>query len=67
MSRQREHQKKLVEEGLCGRCGQEPLGVPGATKTMGAKCAKKMREKARKKTGSTRRYKNAKSYLKKAV
>lgn len=67
MSRQREYQKKLVKQGLCGRCGSEPLNVPGATKTMGKKCAKKMREKARKVTGSTRRYKNAKSYTKPAV
>lgn len=65
MSRQREHQLKLVKQGLCSRCGTEQLTEPGATKTLGPKCAKKMREGARKKTNATTRYRNAQSYAKK--
>lgn len=57
-SRQRIWQNARRERGLCITCGHEPL----LTKNHGRKCAKKIREKARKRNHATKRYKNAQSY-----
>lgn len=58
VSRQRAWQLARKAKGLCVSCGQEPL----ITKNHGANCAEKIRERMRKKTGATRRYRNAQSY-----
>jgi hypothetical protein len=57
-SRQRQWQEKRLAQGLCIQCGAEPL----LTKNHGRKCAKRIREAARRRTSATRRYKNSKSY-----
>jgi hypothetical protein len=57
-SRQRAWQDAHREQGLCIQCGEEPL----INKNHGYNCAKKIRERARKRTGATKRYKGAASY-----
>ena len=57
-SRQARWQQERRHKGLCISCGREPL----LTKNHGPKCAKRIREAARKKNHATTRYKNSKSY-----
>lgn len=59
-SRQQKWQEARRKLGLCVQCGHEPL----LTKNLGARCAKRQRERMRKKTDATVRYKNSKSYQK---
>jgi hypothetical protein len=58
LSRQQRWQKERRDKNLCIACGKEPL----VTKNHGAKCAKRIREKARKQTHATKRYSNSASY-----
>jgi hypothetical protein len=58
LNRQQQWQNTRRAQGLCICCGKEPL----LTKNHGKKCAKKIREAARKRTGATTRYRNATSY-----
>lgn len=58
LSRQQAWQKTRRDAGLCITCGDEPL----LTKNHGARCAKKIREAARKRTNAKIRYKAARSY-----
>lgn len=59
-SRQRIWQEARRKLCLCVQCGAEPL----LTKNLGARCAKKQRERMRKKTDAQVRYKNSQSYKK---
>ena len=58
LSRQRQWQEARKAKGLCASCGAEPL----LTNNYGAKCAKRIREKARQRTKAVRRYKSCASY-----
>lgn len=58
LSRQKLWQNKRRKAGLCIQCGAEPL----LTKNLGKRCAKKQRERMRKKTHAKVRYSNSKSY-----
>jgi hypothetical protein len=57
-SRQQKWQEDRRRQGLCILCGKEPL----LTKNHGPKCAKRIREAARKKNHAQARYKNSRSY-----
>jgi len=58
LSRQRRWQNARREQGVCIRCGAEPL----INKNHGARCAAKQREHMRKVTNAKTRYKAAGSY-----
>ena len=60
ISRQRIWQEARRLKHLCVQCGDEPL----LTKNLGARCARKQRERMRKKTDAKVRYRNSKSYKK---
>lgn len=58
LTRQQLWQAEQRKLNLCISCGAEPL----LTRNHGAKCAKKIREAARKRTGAKNRYRGATSY-----
>lgn len=58
LSRQRQWQEKRKAAGLCACCGKEPL----ITHNYGEKCAQRIREKARQRTGAKARYLGSSSY-----
>jgi hypothetical protein len=59
-SRQKLWQDAMRQAGRCIQCGNELL----LTKNLGARCAKKQRERMRKNTNAILRYKNSRSYQK---
>lgn len=63
LSRQQKWQAARRAQGLCIRCGAEPL----INKNHGKRCAEKQREHMRKVTGAKIRYKSAGSYAKLAT